>query len=989
MRLRHVFLKEILSKMPGTGPSSWSGFAREALLYLLCGTVAVAPLLQGLYAARERYVTMAVVLLCAVAILAFLRTAKSMPVVTIVGAGVVLLYALGVATPASASGAITGFVSMAAYMAAFWAWSAGEPSEREKLLLGGALVWSSLLIAVWGLLEHVGVKVADAALGDRLAVGFGYPNATASLLGLGFVLAVMLQQKSLSWTGTSALTFASVPIGAALILTGSRGAWLAVAVALGVGLVARRKLAAGVLGQSITLGVASLVAAIVVLVQPTVLTLASVMVAAFGFGLISGLARTFIKFAGLWLTLLGLACGAYFTAQLWQGNNYTLANHSEVDAWKVIQFDVSRELLYSQVAFTTHISALNPGEKPFAGQLSIWATEGERATQRLYFEVLLQGERALELPLAIPDKAEGVRIVLVNLHAHTRVTMQNPRFRFEDGREYVVSDLIFRLLPHPLAVRAQGLRLERIVEDGRRQFIDDALVAARKAPLFGRGGGTWQAVYSSVQSNLYATARVHSDYFEVLLDTGAVGLFLYSAFLAIAFGTVLLSEKSSPVDIACAVGALTVFVHSGWEALLSFPSLYLGAFSLLGAVQVRFRRVSRGMLHRAWVGLVTLCCAGFLLALSLAAAEVVAARGDREDALVRAITLNPWHPAWQVELAELKASRVGERDATVTTLYEAAQELEPYSALYASHLGQHYARAGNLIGAVDALVGAIDLQPMNVVHYSNAARVAAHTAEAFYFTSLADAQRYAHKVLDVYSRLTQVLHGADEAWLRQNPSFRLTPAMGVDVGRALAVLNQPREAWRYLMLAADGEGSSLFEIANPWLDRLFGYTYRPREARNLLPTQVSIVERNQGFLSHRAALQPDSVLTQVGAASLRGEATGDGLYGIGTQGFVSVRAGQVYTASVYLRHAPARPILLRIDWFSDTDRTGFAHGSYVVADDSWQRLAVTGVAPENTTRLRLFVLTDNSAKQGETLWVDAWMVERGSSASPWAPGQFR
>jgi len=986
--IHHDLSPNAVANPPQARSQRYASLARETLFFTLCVAVAVAPLLQGLYAARERFIVMALVFVCTVGVLALSGRSRTISVAVLGGASLFVLYAVGLVTPASATGAINGFVVMAASVAMFWAWSSSDLKGQAQLQLGAAIVCSALLVAIWGLLTHIGLLAGDAVVGGRLAVGFGYPNATASWLGLGFVLSIMFPRKTLSWAGAVAFDFSAVLIGAALLFTGSRGAWLAVAVALGIGFVTSRRYAGAVLGQCVTLVVTSLVASIVLLMQPATTTLVFVAIGALAFGLLSGLARKWLRLSGLWLSLLVLAGGTYIAMQLWQGNNYTLSNHGEVDTWSSIRLGVAREVLGNEVTFTANVLTRNPEEKPFAGQLSIWATKGEKEIQRLRLEVLDNGERVLELPLTLPDTAEGLSIILVNVHANTSVTMQNPRFLLADGGEYIVSDLIYRVLPNSLAVRAQGLALERLVDDGRRQFIADALLAARQAPFFGRGGGTWQAVYSSFQGSLYGTARVHSDYVEVLLDIGLVGLVAYLLFLAIAIGPSVVSARSTAVERACAVGALTVFVHSGWEALLSFPSIYLGAFALIGAVQNRALLVSPRLAARIWLAVRIMSLAAFFLTLSLAAAEFVAQSGDSKPALVTALKLNPWNAARHVELAAMmeEDGRQGER---ATTHYEVAKQLEPYSAVYTSLLGQHYARTGNLLKAVGTLMSAIDLQPMNVVHYNNAARVAAHTAEAFYYTSTDDAKRYANKVLEVYFRLTQILGRADERWLRENPTFRLNPALAVDVGRALAMVGKRDESWRYLMVAAEGDDGSLFVIANPWLDRMFGYTFRPHEARNLLPTTVSFVARNQGFLSHRAALQLDSDISQVGAASLRGVASGAGLYGIGTHGYVHVSAGQTYTASVYVRHAPVRPVMLRIDWFSDASRTGFAHGTHIVAGDAWQRIIVTGIAPDNTTRLRLFVLTDNSAQQGDTMWVDAWMVEQGSRASPWVPGQFR
>ena len=286
--INHNLSQETVANCTQARPFSYASLARETLFFTLCVAIAVAPFLQGLYAARERFIVMALVLVSSVGVLALAGSSRAISVAMLGGASLFVLYAVGLFTPASATGAINGFVGMATSIAMFWAWGSNDLKGEAQVQLGAAIVCSALLVSIWGLLTHIGLLAGDAFVGGRLAVGFGYPNATASWLGLGFVLSIMFPRKTLSWAGAVAFDFSAVLIGAALLFTGSRGAWLAVAVALGIGFVTSRRYAGAVLGQGVTLVVTSLVASIVLLMQPATTTLVFVAIGALAFGLLSG-----------------------------------------------------------------------------------------------------------------------------------------------------------------------------------------------------------------------------------------------------------------------------------------------------------------------------------------------------------------------------------------------------------------------------------------------------------------------------------------------------------------------------------------------------------------------------------------------------------------------------------------------------------------------------------------------------------------------------
>ncbi|WP_160327764.1 O-antigen ligase family protein [Paenibacillus sp. 32O-W] len=65
----------------------------------------------------------------------------------------------------------------------------------------------------------------------------------------------------------------------------------------------------------------------------------------------------------------------------------------------------------------------------------------------------------------------------------------------------------------------------------RLVYYMDGWTLLKEAPLFGQGGGTWRALYASVQREPYVSGEVHNGYLNVALDLGAVGLAVFLAML--------------------------------------------------------------------------------------------------------------------------------------------------------------------------------------------------------------------------------------------------------------------------------------------------------------------------------------------------------------------------------------------------------------------------------------------------------------------------
>lgn len=130
------------------------------------------------------------------------------------------------------------------------------------------------------------------------------------------------------------------------------------------------------------------------------------------------------------------------------------------------------------------------------------------------------------------------------------------------------------------ATEARNVK-ERIV------FYKDALKVFKDYPLLGTGGEGWNSVYRQYQPYNYNTSLIHSQYLQVLIEAGIIGLVAYMAiwyfFLS---GTARLIKSNHGENRffiwAVTCGALALGFHSMVDFNLSIPSVSIVLWSFWG-----------------------------------------------------------------------------------------------------------------------------------------------------------------------------------------------------------------------------------------------------------------------------------------------------------------------------------------------------------------------------------------------------------------------
>ncbi|MCP1310272.1 O-antigen ligase family protein [Paenibacillus tyrfis] len=93
------------------------------------------------------------------------------------------------------------------------------------------------------------------------------------------------------------------------------------------------------------------------------------------------------------------------------------------------------------------------------------------------------------------------------------------------------SQWVLNLLPENLQQRIASINFQQHSVQERGYFYKDAMQIVNEAPLFGKGGGAWAALYQSHQSYGYASNQAHNFLFQTLTDIGWGGALLLFTFI--------------------------------------------------------------------------------------------------------------------------------------------------------------------------------------------------------------------------------------------------------------------------------------------------------------------------------------------------------------------------------------------------------------------------------------------------------------------------
>ncbi len=412
------------------------------------------------------------------------------------------------------------------------------------------------------------------------------------------------------------------------------------------------------------------------------------------------------------------------------------------------------------------------------------------------------------------------------------------------------------LKAHTLIEKLSSYQIHQLSVVQRFIFWKDGLKIVQLNPLFGSGGGAWQAMFMKVESYPYYSTRVHSFFIDVLMEVGIIGLgallfsmwpmvksFIWPSPLRVGMGTAIspvssssLGSPKSPngkqgqaLDTAgrralMGIGFM-IFIHALMDWDMSFLTLEMlfvigvaSGITLHGAdnSDEESKAQEKANPRKSLVFGVTVPLFGILGAIGIFT-SVQALRAENLS-------------------TEANASPPG---AAQNTLYEQAHTVNPYNPLYLSELAVAIIQQSNVPGsaqetriqanenALQLFKQAVKLDPFNSRIQGDGAQLAFDVGQNDVASEMATTAFYDAPFLQKYISLAlnaNALYGLQNS--TSNPAisqqaFTRVQSLYADYQHNLAIVRSlpaylpPLDAYQLEDFAYDSVAASYLGTRNP------------------------------------------------------------------------------------------------------------------------------------------------------------------------------
>lgn len=241
----------------------------------------------------------------------------------------------------------------------------------------------------------------------------------------------------------------------------------------------------------------------------------------------------------------------------------------------------------SDGGFSRSVS-LKPGEYTVSGDwdegvgMSVYVEADKAALLMDQGDVVYSGPLTPGIALTIPEGAKYVRLDFVGSAGQTISNVE-----FSDGTKV---KLDYTLLPSTLADRLQDSLLTSSSTLLRAQYMIDALKIFVTSPIYGRGLGSTEGLYTSVQPIYYMSMFVHNHLLQYMCDMGLLGL---ASFLMIVLGLAWLlirRLRQGPDALAAMFVACLVMMnlHGLMELIFSVRGYLVCAMTLMAIMTLAY-----------------------------------------------------------------------------------------------------------------------------------------------------------------------------------------------------------------------------------------------------------------------------------------------------------------------------------------------------------------------------------------------------------------
>jgi tetratricopeptide (TPR) repeat protein len=383
----------------------------------------------------------------------------------------------------------------------------------------------------------------------------------------------------------------------------------------------------------------------------------------------------------------------------------------------------------------------------------------------------------------------------------------------------------------------------------------------KERPVLGWGGGGWETAYRAYQSYMYNSNQVHGYYFQVMVETGLLGILvvlgIWGSFLYLThrlYHTAKGNDPKQALVLTVTAAALMLGLHAVIDFDLSLSAITLVLWMMFGLVvspalsgQKSDERKSNKyvpgnntvLAGASVAALVIMVFAGCLACSNYKAAEASKAlkKQDYNRAaayLEEAVSYNPVNYAYYNNLSRVYQQQ-GKMDKAIENSKQAIA-LNRFNPTPYIDLANLYYNSDNNDEAILNAEQALKLAPFQIQWYENLSRL---YFLAGYVNLIDDKKDLAKDnfvkaagVTELINSRVNSLSDQEKRLWKDAPMLSATPAVSLNVGSSLYLLGRWPEAETYLQ-AAMREDKSKGEAAI-WLSLLKDKQGKAQEAKDLL-----------------------------------------------------------------------------------------------------------------------------------------------------------
>jgi len=629
-----------------------------------------------------------------------------------------------------------------------------------------AMLASIFIMCVIGLLNYAGLMETHGALiSDRISSTLQYPNTLAAVIGAAVFLNLYLVLETESIRMKSIYISVLNILITAFVLTFSRTMYVMFPVLLIVFFImVPSRLKGGIMAAVFASAVPSLAAAVLLVKYKGVSSAVSIIVLLLSVLLSSVLLHLFQriklsfvftrvhKYIAVGLVLAAVIPGVFV---LTETQPLELSHHNTEDG------NISRsKAVYSIEGEGDYLLVLDAAarqneEKPWLGRVAVNSVDRAYRSSRIKNHYIREEtDGTVEIPFSTDADTYYVTITFYNHYNDTSFTIRDARIIDQAGGVKPAGiKLNYKYMPQALVSRIESMNPKNNSLQGRIAFFRDAFSIIKDNPLFGLGGGAWQAAYLKYRSYEYWTTQTHSYPIQVWMEIGTIGLLLVAGFVVFYIINIVKAFKNIATDsgklqlVATAFFALGILAHSLVDFDLSLGAVSIMLWASLALVSVYFmKQEARGTdKHiRKVFSAALIVLLGITASLGVANSYTIqtarAADQDRyrdaEKSAKVAVRLDPLNPTLRRNLASvIGASKHMDNDEKylrINEQWEAAIKHDPYNYELYRQMTLHQARYGNYDGALQYIDKAIMNNPAAPDVYLQKFDLLYNTAKYYY-----------------------------------------------------------------------------------------------------------------------------------------------------------------------------------------------------------------------------------------------------------------